>query len=160
MRRRVSCIAVSCIFLVACAPQSPHTDPMQQSKRSIRLHAPDGSVMTLQVDVADTPEEREKGLMYRKGLAENEGMVFIFQEQQPLSFWMKNTLIPLDVLFFDAVGNFLSAQSMVPCTSDPCNLYPSGQPTKYALEVGAGFVKMKGVGEGWKIAIEDLGLRT
>ena len=103
------------------------------------------------VEIAITAEQMEYGLMFRKTLPKERGMLFIFEEEKPLSFWMKNTLVPLDVLYFNANGTFVSASTMEPCTEDPCPEYPSEGPAKYALEVVAGFVEAKGIGSEWKL---------
>jgi uncharacterized membrane protein (UPF0127 family) len=66
-------------------------------------------------EAADTAKEREKGLMGRSSLAENMGMFFAFKDPQVMQFWMKNTLIPLEILFFDAEGNFVNVATMEPC---------------------------------------------
>ena len=105
-------------------------------------------------EIADEPEARTHGLMFRESLGQEAGMLFVFDEEIPLSFWMKNTLIPLDVLYFDAEGNFISSATMVPCMGDPCSTYASLSPARYALEVNAGFVENHVVGEGWKLLLE------
>jgi uncharacterized membrane protein (UPF0127 family) len=105
------------------------------------------------VELADTPMEWEQGLMYRKELERGTGMLFSFQEERPMTFWMKNTLIPLDILFFNSQRQFVSAASMVPCTADPCTVYRSAGPALYALEVNAGFVEQYGVTQGWTMEV-------
>lgn len=115
------------------------------------------------VEIADEPHKQAQGLMGRTELPENHGMLFVFEEPRVLSFWMKNTLIPLDILYFDAQGKFVSAKSMIPCPSDssaeagkqdPCMTYSSGRRAQYALEVNAGFLEEEGVGEGWELQME------
>lgn len=117
--------------------------------RPLTLLAPTGQHLELQVEIADTPEERSRGLMFRTELPEGRGMLFIFEEQQVRSFWMKNTVIPLDILFFDAGGRLVSIATMEPCMEDPCLPYPSVGEAQYALEVPAGFVERHGIVEGW-----------
>ncbi len=91
------------------------------------------------VQVADTENERRTGLMMRKSMRPGEGMVFLFDAEQPLSFWMKNTLMPLDIIFIDKDWKVVSIQKGAqPCKADPCPLYPSGGPAKYVLEINAG----------------------
>ncbi len=97
----------------------------------------------LWVEIADDPSEQEHGLMERTVLPQDEGMLFIFSEQRMLSFWMKNTLIPLDILFFDASGIFINVQTMDPCKTDPCAIYSSDKLATYALELSAGFYEQK-----------------
>jgi hypothetical protein len=113
--------------------------------------APNEEPITLSVEIADEPQERSRGLMERKSLPENHGMLFLFPEEQELSFWMKNTLIPLDILFFDHRGVFVSSHSMEPCRGDPCPLYGSDAPASMALEVPQGSLDEHGVGSGWRI---------
>lgn len=67
-----------------------------------------------------------------------DGMLFVFDDERPRSFWMLNTLIPLDIWWFDAGGVLLGSTFMEPCTTDPCPSYPSPGPTKWALETAAG----------------------
>lgn len=111
--------------------------------------APGGAKTTLSVEVARTPEEQERGLMFRSSVTH--GMIFVFDRPQPLSFWMKNTLVPLDIVYFAADGSYVSSATMQPCTADPCPTYPSGADAAFALEMPEGFVKQKGIGSGWKL---------
>ena len=78
-------------------------------------------------------------------------MLFIFEKPQILSFWMKSTVIPLDILFFDEGGKLVSTATMEPCAADPCQTYPSAAEAQYALEVPAGFSEQHGIGEGWRV---------
>ncbi len=103
---------------------------------------------------AETPEEQEKGLMFREILGENDGMLFVFDEPIQPSFWMKNTLISLDILFIDENLVIVDIiESMVPCKEDPCPVYPSGEYAKYALEVNSGFVKKEDIHLGDRVVI-------
>ena len=92
------------------------------------------------VEVASTDAQRERGLMFRKTLATDRGMLFIHERQQPLAYWMKNTLIPLDILFFDDAHRLVAQQRDVPpCTlGDACPAYPSAAPARFVLELNAG----------------------
>ena len=72
-------------------------------------------------------------------LGDLDGMVFTWEEPLTVSFWMKNTLIPLDIGYFDAERRLFGVLEMTPCTADPCLTYPSGQPVLYALEALPGF---------------------
>src|SRR3990167_2516395 len=86
----------------------------------------------IEVELADTPQERERGLMYRASLKDGNGMLFIYPNSQALSFWMKNTIIPLSIAFIDEGGKIVSIQDMAPQESPPYKQYPSPLPTKYA----------------------------
>ncbi len=93
---------------------------------------------SIQVELATVPQTQAYGLMNRYILPENEGMLFIFDKVQPLSFWMKNTKIPLDILYFDDNGTLIDFAEAVPCVKEPCPSYPSKFPGKYVLEIGKG----------------------
>ena len=92
----------------------------------------------IEVEVAQTPEQRARGLMGRRFLPEDQGMVFIFFEKTRGGFWMKNTLIPLSIAFFDKDGEILRILDMDPCREDPCKLYDPGVAYWGALEVNQG----------------------
>ena len=100
---------------------------------------------TIQVELATTPRTQAYGLMNRLILPENQGMLFVFPKTQPLSFWMKNTKIPLDILYFNAEGTLVDFAEAVPCLADPCPSYPSKAPGKYVLEIGKGERKRLGI---------------
>lgn len=100
------------------------------------------------LEIADTPEAREKGMMGRTSFGNIQGMLFSFDQEQVLSFWMKNTLIPMDILFFNK-GAFVSGTSMVPCKKDPCPIYSSVEPATSAVEVPAGFLREHPMTKEW-----------
>jgi uncharacterized membrane protein (UPF0127 family) len=92
------------------------------------------------VEIADDDAERARGLMFRDELAQGRGMLFIHERQEPLAYWMKNTKIPLDILYFDSARKLVSQQRDVPPCSlgDRCPPYPSDAPARYVLELNAG----------------------
>ncbi len=112
--------------------------------------------VTVTVEVADTPKERDLGLMNRTKLEAGKGMLFVFKEPAMLSFWMKNTLIPLEILYFDASGEFVSTAEMTPCTADPCAQYKTQAMSQYALEVNPDFRKANEIGVGWKLDLNQV----
>lgn len=98
------------------------------------------------VEIARTDAERARGLMFREDLAPNEGMLFIFDEVGFYPFWMKNTLIPLDMIWLDPEARVVSIQhSVPPCKADPCPTYPPIADALYVVEVVSGFAKTRGV---------------
>lgn len=103
--------------------------------------------LELTVEIAHNRAAWEQGLMGRKKLDEGRGMWFIFPEEAPRSFWMKNTLIPLDIIYFDSEKRVVSiVEGMQPCERDPCRGYFSEVPALFALEVPGGYVRKHGVG--------------
>jgi uncharacterized protein len=111
------------------------------------------------VEFATDDASREHGLMMRTTLAPDHGMLFVFPYQAPQGFWMKNTLIPLDILYFDTDRRLVSTQSNVPpCKADPCPIYPSNAPARYVLELSAGTANRIGVRVGDELKIDgDVG---
>lgn len=105
--------------------------------------------LELDIEIADTVEERAKGLMYRTELGEDSGMLFVFNQESENAFWMKNTLIPLDIIFINSEGVIVDIQKNAqPCKSDPCQLYPPLAKYLYAIEVNGGWCDKKGVKSG------------
>ncbi len=103
-----------------------------------------GERLPVEVEIADTDAERQTGLMGRNVLPENAGMLFVFEGEQTLSFWMRDTLIPLSIAYIDAEGRIVDIQDMQPLDDVPPH-YVSAQPAQYALEVNQGFFEERGV---------------
>ena len=112
----------------------------------------EGSVI-IDVEKAETPEQRAFGLMFRESLPEDAGMVFLFFEEHTGGFYMKNTLIPLSIAFFDGEGFIVKILDMEPCEADPCEIYDPGVPYEGALEVNQGAFDEWGVKEGDRITV-------
>lgn len=116
----------------------------------------------LTVEVATTPEQLQKGLMFRSSLGKDEGMLFVFDSEQVLSFWMKNTLIPLSIAFFDKEKRLIEIiDEMEPARSLMQRDFPryqSKSPAKYALEVNQGWFRQKGIKkqEGLTFSLEEV----
>ncbi|MBT2738590.1 DUF192 domain-containing protein [Bacillus sp. ISL-7] len=102
----------------------------------------------LTVQVADTQEKRDKGLMFVEKLPKNEGMLFVFSGKTYGGFWMKNTLIPLSIAFLDLDGKILKILDMVPCKEDDCPNYDPKLSYHYALEVNLGWFEKNQIKEG------------
>ena len=92
------------------------------------------------VEVADDDAERARGLMFRDELTAGTGMIFLHDREEPQAYWMKNTKIPLDILYFDNARKLVAQQRDVPpCTAgNACPSYPSNAPARYVLELNAG----------------------
>jgi len=91
-------------------------------------------------ELSRTPADQARGLMFRSALAPDGGMLFVFSDETRRSFWMKNTLIPLDVIFITKDRRIDSFHTMSPCPGDPCPIYQSAGKVVYVLEVNAGEV--------------------
>ncbi len=102
----------------------------------------------LRVEVATTDQQRMQGLMYRKKMGANDGMLFIFEEPAYHAMWMKNTLIPLSVAFVDAQGSILNILDMAPETLDS---HMAAGPAIYAIETNKGWFAQKKVKPGDKV---------
>jgi len=107
----------------------------------------DRGTFNIKAELATTLRQLQRGLMYREKLDVGEGMLFIFKKPQIPSFWMKNTLIPLDMMFIgeDLIIRYIE-QKAPPClNSDDCKLYRPPVPVKYVLEVPGGYAKLFGI---------------
>jgi uncharacterized membrane protein (UPF0127 family) len=100
---------------------------------------------TLKVEVARTEQEKEKGLMFRERLGKDEGMLFVYEEEETLSFWMKNTFLPLSIAFIDKKGRIVDIQDMQPFS---LQTHVSSRPAKYALEMNQGWFRRNGINVG------------
>ena len=97
------------------------------------------------VEVASEPASRRKGLMFRESMPEDHGMLFIFPSERPLSFWMRNTKLPLSIAYADREGRIVRIADLEPLNERPV---PSGAPSLYALEMNRGWFERNGVLEG------------
>ena len=118
------CLALTLLLCTACMAQEPHV--ILKGER-------------FTVDLAETAEQQALGLMFREEMADDHGMLFIFPAEGFRSFWMKNTRIPLDIMYFDEDLKLVSvAENAQPCRTRRCPNYPSEGPAKYVLELNAG----------------------
>jgi len=107
------------------------------------------------VEVAYEESEQQKGLMFRENLDKNSGMLFIYDGEDMRGFWMKNTLIALDMLWIDKDKNIVYIkENALPCEKDPCEVYGSLEKSKYILEVNAGFVMENDIKVGDEVALD------
>ncbi|MCX7878846.1 MAG: DUF192 domain-containing protein [Ignavibacteria bacterium] len=103
-------------------------------------------IRKIDVEVAITPQERSQGLMYRSSMDEDKGMLFIFEKEEIQSFWMKNTKIPLDIIFIDSKGVINTIhKNTVPYSE---RSLPSEKPSRFVVEVNGGFCERNGIREG------------
>jgi uncharacterized protein len=129
--------------------------PMPRLPRAkVTLTGSAGRKFSIEAEVASTRDSRTRGLMWRYTLADGAGMLFIFNREQPLSFWMRNTLIPLDMIFIDAKGKIVSIiENAEPRTLSP---RPSAAPATFVLEVPGGSCARSGVKAGASVTFEGI----
>jgi len=143
--------AMAAAFFLAgalrCSVPSIAADP------TITVTYPTGA--RVQVELADTPQKRSRGLMFREQLASNAGMLFVFEDAGEWSFWMKNTKVALDILWLGADKRIVYVEENVPiCRQDPCPEYKPSKDALYALELPAGSVKRAKLTKGMKLAFD------
>jgi hypothetical protein len=114
--------------------------------RRAEVRFPDGGVVV--AEIADTPRRVQEGYMFRREVGEGEGMIFVFPEADVHPFWMKNTLVPLDIIWLDDGFTVVHLESAVPCTADPCPSYGPLRKARYVLEVRGGTAARRGLKPG------------
>jgi uncharacterized protein len=146
-----SLLLVGTLFLslAACGTEKESTDA------TVILHG--DRIVTLAVEVADSPAERERGLMGRTSLAPDTGMVFLFDRPTTTAFVMRNTRISLSIAFYDQRGRISQILDMEPCRAEPCRLYLPRTAYVGALEVPQGAFRQFGVREGDRIELSSDG---
>ncbi|MBI3190641.1 DUF192 domain-containing protein [archaeon] len=127
-------LVIAVLFLV-------YTSLHYEGARYVEIDAINTTKIVL-VEIANDPISYERGLMGRENLDKDSGMLFIFDDEIYRSFWMKNTLIPLDIIFVSSNYTIVDMkENFMPCDSDPCQTYSSKNPAKFVIEVNAGYVK-------------------
>lgn len=115
--------------MAACGPGSPLTVPVTvRGERSV----------TFRAEVAESRTSQIRGLMFREGLAQDRGMLFVYDRPAPRSFWMYQTRIPLDILFIDEEKRIRNIEEAAPCPRVPCRSYESRGRVLYVLEINRG----------------------
>ena len=143
MNRLISRAMIVLLALVGAQHLFAQDGP--QKLASIRLNA---GMHLIQAEVAKTPEERTIGLMFRKTMGANDGMLFAFDEAAPQCFWMKNTLLPLSAAFVSDDGVVVNIEEMKPQTLDS---HCSGKPVRFVLEMNQGWFAKRGIKSGTKL---------
>jgi uncharacterized protein len=130
---------------VTAAPAQDRGEPqmnLQRTKLSAGMHQIDAQV-------AQTPDQRQTGLMHRKSMPAHEGMLFIFEQPAPQCFWMKNTLLPLTAAFVADDGAIVNLEDMKPQTTDS---HCSAKPVRYVLEMNQGWFAKRNIKAGFKLS--------
>ncbi|MDD4382474.1 MAG: DUF192 domain-containing protein [Candidatus Dojkabacteria bacterium] len=132
---------------------SEKSEDVEDGVRDMQIAVGDGKMVNLKVEIADTNEKRALGLSLRKYLGDYEGMYFVFEQNTNTSFWMKDMLIPLDIIFIDETGFIVDIkESQQTCTSS-CPYIFSSSTYRYVLEVNSGFCSTNGVKIGNRVLV-------
>ena len=147
--RRFLVLVLAVAILVGCSDSSNGNDEASEPRATrppgspefargrVLIDTQENSVL-IDVDVAETEEQRAFGLMQRESMPDDEGMLFVFFEETTSAFTMRNTLIPLSIAFFDFDGEIVKILDMEPCEAEPCPSYDPGVTYRGALEVNLG----------------------
>ena len=144
MTKSVAALALAALI----ASMSASAQPADGKPQSLPITTIKVGPHPVAAEVAATPDQRTIGLMYRFSLPADHGMLFVFPEPQPLSFWMRNTYIPLSIAYIDVEGRILNVVEMAP-RSDAT--HPSRGEALYALEMRKGWFADKGAGPGTRV---------
>ena len=149
-----ACSSTSSTTGAPTTPPPPTTAAERAPRRPPSIDGAGGTIDLPAVELAATPEDRERGLMGRTELGADEGMLFAFPEPWTGAFWMKDTLIPLSIAFWGDDGRIHTILEMTPCEADPCETYPAADTYTYALEMNAGWFAEHGVEVGDLVGVE------
>lgn len=166
MRRKVSllppAVLLAVLFVAGCGlPGSGGSVDADTGLPSLTIETSGGEEVEVWVEIADEREEQVRGLMERTDLPEDQGMLFVFEDERPRSFWMKNTFIPLSIAYIDSDGRIVDIQQMEPVDQDrtvpdaALPRYVSAEPARYALEVNRGFFEERGVEVGDTVDVPE-----
>ena len=117
--------------------------PNQESAKTSEVCFKNGKCVS--AEIAETPQEQERGLMYRTRLGEGEGMLFVFQSDGVYTFWMKSTLIPLDMIWINSSKQVVRIEHAIPCREDPCAIYNPMETARYVLEAEENYTIVNGI---------------
>jgi uncharacterized membrane protein (UPF0127 family) len=145
VRRIVLLLLTLGLVLAACGSHGEPVHGFAGNRIQMRIQTASRVVELMDLDVARTPEARAQGLMGVESLPNNGGMVFLWDAPTTDAFWMKDTLIPLSVAFFDGDGRITAILDMTPCRADPCELYQAPGSYVGAIEMNRGAFERLGV---------------
>ncbi|HVX85089.1 MAG TPA: DUF192 domain-containing protein [Phycisphaerae bacterium] len=156
MRRRMAAAAMGALVMgaVAACGRSEAAGPASAPATipSVPLETVKIGDTNFSLEIADTPEKQEKGLMFRPSMPATSGMLFVFDKPDTVSFWMKNTEIPLDIIFLDASGKVLAIQRREP--HDETGMGPPS-PALLVIEINAGRAAAVGLKVGDKVSLPE-----
>lgn len=153
-KNRLAVVAFLFLFLGAVFSQYYSTESGSEDAVNASFSVNDSEVSWAVLEIADNETERRIGLMNRTELGKNEGMLFVYPGEGDRSFWMKNTLIPLDIIFLDSQRQVINVENAVPqpnISERNLDRYSSERPAKYVIEVNSGFADNYSISEGTKV---------
>ncbi len=143
--RRIVPVGLVVLALASCTSGKGPVHGDATNPILVRIRTAGGTIELENLEVARTPEAWARGLMGRASLPEDGGMVFLFDRQTSAAFWMKDTLIPLSILFWQGDGRIIDILDMRPCRADPCTVYRASAPYVGAIEMNRGAFERLGV---------------
>jgi uncharacterized membrane protein (UPF0127 family) len=152
-RSMIGPVAVLAMVALAGSCGGPARSPANLPLGELRIFTA-GSEVTLHVEIAETPETQTVGLMHRRRLEPDAGMAFLFTRPTMTAFWMKDTLIPLSIAFWDSSGRIVATFDMDPCQRDRCPVYTPGALYIGAVEANRGFFRAHGVTVGTRVELD------
>ena len=159
-RRHIVYLVLFLLLLLLLSTVSYYTtreDHPTENKAHVTFFASDQPLLTITCDIASTPQQRSNGLMHRSSLPITHGMLFVYEQPQNLSFWMKNTLIPLDIIFIDEHGVVINVESadIQPNVADnELKRYKSNAPAQYVVEINKGMAMSYSIKQGTIVSID------
>ncbi|MDR2767346.1 MAG: DUF192 domain-containing protein [Treponema sp.] len=144
IRKQLVRLALPALFLVSCAAQSGRAQTGLENL-TVTVECRNGAKVPIEVEAARSEEQRRAGLMYRTELADGKGMLFFFESDQVLTFWMENTLIPLSIAYISYDGKIIDIRDMRPRDRTSVT---SSRSVRYALEVPQGYFARAGITTG------------
>lgn len=145
MKQIVTVILVFVVLVIITIVFLPHVDKICFDEKKD---------LCVLVEIADGKEKRAKGLMYRRSLDENKGMLFIFEKEEIHTFWMKNTIIPLDMIWITSEGKVVHIEQAEPCYNEVCKTYYPFKKATYVLEVNIGYTEKNNISVGDMLVID------
>jgi uncharacterized membrane protein (UPF0127 family) len=157
VNKRVT-VLLAVLALAACAHARTTAGPVPNPsldlpQGNLTVAGSGGPKLSLHVQIAQTTQSRERGLMGVKKMPDQVGMAFLFGEPTSTGFWMKDTLIPLDIAFWDSNGRIVATSTMTPCGTGSCPVYQPAATYVSSVEMNAGLLAARGVKTGDKVTL-------
>ena len=151
-------VLLAALVLAACAHAPAAAGPVPNPsldlpQGNLTVAGSGGPKLSLHVQIAETTQSREQGLMGVKKMPDQVGMAFLFGGPTSTGFWMKDTLIPLDIAFWDSKGRIVATSTMTPCRTDACPVYQPAATYASAVEMNAGLLAARGIKTGDRVTV-------